>query len=128
MKLAALVSCAARNLTAAQRDALEARVEFAEPFPRRDGRMLLSCVAERADLQWMLDRMTAANLTPVLLAAFRSDTGQRIRAVPINRTEWLRVAPDVWNPTTGQFERPAGWRMVHTWAGWADQRDEEEPV
>ena len=100
MKLAALVSCAARNLTAAQREALEARVEFVEPFPRRNGRMLLSCVAERADLQWLLDRMTAANLTPVLLAAFRSDNGKRIAAVPINRAEWLNVAPDVWNPAT----------------------------
>ena len=127
--ITALVSCTAQPLTERQREAIAARRIEWVTFPPREGRVMLDMIAERADLQWLLGRLTAAGRDPKLIAAFRADSGKRIRTVPIDRAEYLRVAPDVVtvdSQGTVTTSRPTAYVQTHTWLGWGAHRDQEE--
>lgn len=88
------------------------------------GRLLLSVIGQRNDLTWMVEKFTELDLDPIVIAAFRADTGRKLRDYPVNRVEWRRVAPDIQigvnelgepiyaRPPVGDF------RQVHTWDGW----------
>lgn len=127
--ITALVSCTAQALTESQRSAISARRIEWVILHRRLGRVLLDMIAEREDLQWLVGRLSAAGLDPKVIAAFRADTGRRIRQVPIDRVEYLRVAPDVVTVDAQGVvttSRPTDYVQTHTWPGWAGHTDEEE--
>lgn len=124
-----LMSCLSTALTAAQRNALEARVRWVV-VNTRNGRALLDVMGERDDVQWVFNQLQAAGKDPIVIAAFRTDTGERIKAVPINRAAYLAVAPDVKDMTQPQahaWARPTDYAQCHGYFGQANHLDQEEP-
>jgi len=129
VKITLILSCLATALTEPQRAALAARVEWVV-VNRRLGRVLLDVIGERANLQWVVDQLTTHGLDPIVCAAFRFDTGQRINSVPINLPAYLAVAPDVQdftNPQVPVWVRPTTYATRHKWLGWPDHNETPEP-
>lgn len=129
MMITILMSCLSTNLTAPQRDALEARVKWIVVNTRL-GRALLDIQGEREDVQWVYDRLLAAGKDPIVIAAFRTDTGQRIKSVPINVAAYLAVAPDIKDmaqPQIHAWARPVAYFQCHGYLGLAEHLDQEEP-
>lgn len=99
----------------------------------QDVRILLSILGGRNDLAWMVERFTELSLDPKVIAAFRTNTGRKLRDYPVDRVEWRRVAPDVQTGTNEQGEPVYGrpplgdFRQVHGWLGHPvdDEQDED---
>ena len=124
-----ILSCLSTNLTAAQRRALEDRVQWVVVNTRL-GRALLDVIGQREDVQWVVDQLAAAGKDPIVCAAFRFDTGQRIKQVPINLAAYLAVAPDIQdftNPQAPTWIRPTTYATRHKWLGWPDHNETPEP-
>lgn len=100
-----ILTCLSTNLTAGQRRALEDRVQWVVVNTRL-GRALLDVIGTPDDLQWVFDQLLAAGKDPIVCAAFHSDTGQRVKSVPINLAAYLAVAPDIQDFTNPQSPSP----------------------
>jgi hypothetical protein len=120
--ISALVSCNAVNPTQAQADALRKRAEW-YVINRRNSRVFFDLIGDKVDLQWILDQLTNAGLDPILIMAWRQDTGQQVKSIALNTAEFLNVAPDVWDLTLQppQQVRPTAYVQTHEWAGAARQ-------
>lgn len=121
MKIQILLSCITPSFNQNQRDQLAQRFEW-EVVNKRLGRVLLDVIGERADLQTLLDFLTAAALDPIVIVAFRQDTGQRVKTVPLDEAEWLKVAPNMPNGS-----RPTAFIQNHGWLGWGLSDTTAEP-
>ena len=129
MMFTALVSCLPTALTEAQREAIQRRRIEWVILNRRGGRVLLDMIGEKADLLWLVGKLTDAGLDPILLAAFNATTGKRIRTVPLNAVAWRAVAPDVVTVDAQgvvTLSRPTAYVQSHSWLGWGGHNTAEE--
>ena len=96
------------------------------------GRVLISLLGGRNDLEWMVTKFTDLQLDPKVIAAYRADNGRKLKGYPIDRQEWRAVAPDVQTGTDPNGEpvygRPSlgDYRQTHGWLGHPLHDDNDE--
>lgn len=107
--------------------------EQAQPFAafgewvvlnERDGRLLVDAIGDCNDIGNAMQALAAAGRNPTPIGGWKRD-GSPLAYYPLNLTQWLAVAPDVWDMTDPDNPvpmRPTAFAEVHRWAGWDEKQ------
>ena len=130
MIASALISCITFNPPQAAQDKLAERGVQWAVLNSRLGRDLVDIIGDKGDLLWIKQRLTAAGLDPLVIMAWRADSGQQVKGMTFDLPTYLAVAPDVWDftdPLHPVASRPTTYAQTHAWAGWTMQSSTVEP-
>lgn len=91
---------------------------------KREGRLLVDAVGEYNDIGDAMRALTAAGRNPTPIGGWKRN-GEPLAYYPLNLTQWLAVAPDVWDMTDPDNPvpmRPTAFIEGHRWAGWGEKQ------
>lgn len=90
----------------------------------RNGRLLVDGIGEQANVESVMSMLTQLGRAPAVIGAWNLD-GTMVEGYTLNEAEWLAVAPDDFDTTDPENPvpvRPAAFREIHGWAGWASKQ------